>query len=239
MEAGIYVGVSGQLALQRRLDTIANNVANSGTPGFRAENVSFESVLARDGVAYANPGTAKFSGRTGPMIQTDNPLDVAIQGTAYFAVSTPIGTVFTRDGRMRVSTTGELETLEGHGVLDAGGAPLQIDPARGSVQTARNGMLSPNGDRIGTIGPFRLPSDAQQRRGPGAGFTVDKAAEPVTDFGETAVVQGFIANANVNPVLEMARLIAVTRVFEAMTAAIDQSDRKLSDAIRALGSGQR
>jgi flagellar basal-body rod protein FlgF len=66
----------------------------------------------------------------------------------------------------------------------------------------------------------------------------DVPAEPVVDFVGTGVVQGYIENANVNPVLEMTRLISVTRAFEAMTAAADQSDRKLSDAIKALGTGR-
>ena len=239
MESGLYVALSGQLALQRRLDPVANNVANRGTPGFRAEIVNFESVLSRSAVAHTTLGKSRFSPQSGAMTQTGNPLDVAIQGSAHLSVSTPAGIAYTRDGRLRTSATGELESSDGHPVLDAGGAPVQINPTRGPVEIARNGTVSQNGERIGVIGLFRLPADARLTRGAAAGFATDKAAEPIVSFDTTGLVQGFIEGANVNPVLEMTRLISIQRSFEAMSAAMDQSDRKLSDAIRALSSGSR
>ncbi len=238
MEPSIYVALSGQVALQRRLDTIANNVANSVTAGFRAENVSFESVLSQGAVAYASPGISTFSLRPGQITKTDNPLDVALQGNAFLAIATPSGTVYTRDGRMQISATGDLETIEGHRVLDPGGAAIQIDTARGPVQIGQNGAISQNGDRVGAVGLFRLSSDARLMRGPGAGLISERAAEPVVDFTGTGVMQGFVESANVNSVLEMTRLISISRAFEATSASLDQSDRRLSDAIRTLAGGR-
>lgn len=238
MEPGIYVALSGQVALQRRLDTIANNVANSVTAGFRSENVSFESVLSQGAVAYSSAGNATFSLKAGQVTKTDNPLDIALQGNAFLAIGTPSGVVYTRDGRMQISATGDLETLEGFRVLDAGGAPIQIDVARGPVQIGRNGAISQNGDRAGALGLFRLPADARLMRGQGAGLVSDKPAEPVVDFTSAGVMQGYVEAANVNPVLEMTRLISISRAFEAMSASIDQSDRRLSDAIRTLAGGR-
>jgi flagellar basal-body rod protein FlgF len=171
-------------------------------------------------------------------VQTDNPLDVAVKGDAYLAIAAPGGTAYTRDGRLRVSSTGDLETLEGHAVLDAGGAPLQINSALGPVQIAPNGAISQNGNRVGTLGLFKLPADAQLMRSHGASLVATRPAEPVVDFRDTGVVQGYVESANVNPVHEMTRLIAVSRSFEALSASLDQSDRKLSDAIRTL-SGAR
>ncbi|MDZ4843316.1 MAG: flagellar basal-body rod protein FlgF [Hyphomicrobium aestuarii] len=238
MEPSLYVSLSGQLALQRRLDTIANNVANSATSGFRAENVTFDSILSRREIAYSGVGNTTFSNASGSLIQTENPLDMAIQGDAYFAIATPAGTAYTRDGRFRASATGDLETLEGFRVLDSGGAPLQINPALGPVQIARNGLASQNGNRIGTIGLFKLPVDAALSRGPGAGLVSDKPGETVIDFSATGIAQGYVEGANVNPMLEMTRMIAVSRSFEALSASMDQSDRKLVDAIRALGGAR-
>lgn len=239
METGLYVALSGQLALQRRLDTVANNVANSATPGFRGETVTFESVLSRSSIAHAGLGKPTFSTQSGAMTKTDNPLDVALQGDALLSVSTPAGTVYTRDGRMQMSATGELTTVDGHPILDAGGAPVQISPARGPVHIARNGTVNQGGERVGTLGLFRHPAEARLTRGPGTGFTSDKAAEPITSFDDTGIVQGYIEGANVDPVLEMTRLISISRAFEALSAALDQSDRKLTDAIRTLSSGAK
>jgi flagellar basal-body rod protein FlgF len=241
MEAGIYVALSGQLALQRRLDTIANNVANSTTPGFRAENVTFETVLSqtqRSSVAYSGTGESTFSRASGPIVQTGNALDVAIQGDAFLSINGADGPVYTRDGRMRVSTQGDLENMNGQQVLDQSGGPIQINTARGPVQISRDGTISQNGERVARLGLFQIPANAKLVRHEGASVVPDQPAEPVVDFVSKGFSQGYIEQANANPVMEMTRLISVTRAFEAMSAAGEQSDRKLSDAIKALGSGR-
>ncbi len=239
MEPGLYVGLSGQLALQRRLDTIAGNVANASTTGFRAENVTFESVLSRQSIAYSDAGKQTYARSIGPVSETGNALDIAIEGDAFLAISTPGGTVHTRDGRMRISQNGDLETVEGYPILDVGGAPLRVNPALGPVQISRNGAISQNGNEVGTIGLFRIPADATLTRGPGTGLISDKPGEPVVDYRKAGVLQGYLEGANVNPVLEMTRLISVSRAFDALSASMDQSDRKLSDAIRTLSGGNR
>jgi flagellar basal-body rod protein FlgF len=238
VETGLYVLVSGQLALQRRLDTIANNVANSATSGFRAENVTFESVLSRQSIAYASQGDTTFSMAAGGLTQTDNPLDVAIQGDAYFAISTPSGTAYTRDGRLNVSVTGDLQTLNGQAILDPSGSPLQVDPGLGPVTVSPNGVISQNGKPTGTIGLFKLPAGANLVRGSGASLVSDTPAQPVIDFTEDNIKQGYIENANVNPVREMTRLVAVSRAFESLSSSLDMSDHKLDEAIRALGGSR-
>jgi flagellar basal-body rod protein FlgF len=241
MEPSIYVATSGQLALQRRLDTIAHNVANSTTPGFRAENVTFQTVMSqtsRSSVAYSGTGDSTLSRATGAIVQTGNPLDVAIQGDAFLSINGASGPVYTRDGRMRVSTTGDLENMNGQQILDQSGSPIQINPNRGPVQISRDGSISQNGQRVGRIGLFQIPPTAKLIRHEGAAVLPDQPAQPVVDFVSRGFAQGYIEQANVNPVMEMTRLIAVTRAFEAMSAANEQSDRKLSDAIKALGTGR-
>ncbi len=241
MEASIYVSLSGQLALQRRLDTIANNIANATTPGFRAENITFDSVISRQqqaSVTYSSVGTNAFSKSIGPVVQTGNATDVAIQGDAFLGVAAPSGTTYTRDGRMQITPTGGLTTMSGWPVLDSGGAPIQINPSRGPIQIASNGTISQNGDKVGTLGLFRVPSDSKFVRSEGSGFISDKTVDPVVEFTSTAVVQGYVENSNVNPILEMTRLMSVQRAFEAISASIEKSDQKMSDAIRTLGSGR-
>ncbi len=238
MEPSIYVAISGQLALQRRLDTVANNVANSATGGFRAENVTFESIISRNATAYASTGASSYSHRSGALTQTDSSQDVAIQGNAFFAIATPQGIAYTRDGRLQISATGDLQTLEGHSVLDATGAPIQINAGLGPLQIASSGGISQEGGRVASLGLFRLPSDAKLSRGPGASLISDRPAEPVGTQDNVRVVQGFVEASNVNPMTEMARLISISRTFESLSATLDNSDRKLTEAIRTL-SGAR
>ncbi len=241
MEASMYVALSGQLALQRRLDTIANNVANSTTPGFRAENVTFETVLSqtqRSSVAYSGTGESTFSRMSGAIVQTTNALDVAIHGDAFMSINGANGPVYTRDGRMRISTQGDLENMNGQQVLDQSGGPIQINPSLGPVQISRDGTISQNGTRVGRLGLFQIPANAKLVRHEGAAVVPDTPPEPVVDFVSRGFAQGYVEKANVDPVMEMTRLISVTRAFEAMSAAGEQSDRKLTDAIKTLGSGR-
>lgn len=241
METSFYVSLSGQMALQKRLDTIAHNVANSSTPGFRAENVTFESIVSRKGhssVAYASDGAATFASTAGPTTETGNPLDVAIKGDAYLAFEDGGTSVYTRDGRLRLSSAGHVETVTGRPVLDAGGAPIQINAGRGPLVVASNGVISQGGATVGRIGLFKLPPGATLARHEGAGLVSDRPAEPVADFTEVQIVQGHLEGSNVNPVLEMTRLIAVTRAFQAVSSMIESSDTKLADAIRTLGGGR-
>jgi flagellar basal-body rod protein FlgF len=151
MQNGLYVALSAQLALQRRLETIASNVANMNTPGYRADGVSFAAQLAKAGdsrIAYVSGGADFVSRRSGAMIQTGNPFDAAVQGEGWFAIQSGGATVYTRDGRMRLSETGALETLTSASVLDAGGAPIQLDPTAGAPTIARDGMINQSGRQI-------------------------------------------------------------------------------------------
>ncbi len=235
-----YVGLSAQIALDRRMEAIARNVANLGTAGYRAEGIKFESLLSshlgEESVAYAAVDETYISRQAGPLSQTGNPLDVAVQGEAWLAIQTPGGTVYTRDGRMKVLETGELVSLNDHPILDAGGAPLLLDPVGGPPQIARDGMITQGGIEIGAIGLFAIDPQAQLSRRENSGVVPDQPAVAVLDFDANGVVQGFVEGANVNPVLELTKLIMVSRNFESASAVIAESEQSLDDAIKALGA---
>jgi flagellar basal-body rod protein FlgF len=238
MQGNLYVGVSAQVALQRRLDTIAHNVANATTAGFRAEEVRFETVLSRAGaepVAYATTGPSFLSRRSGEIVRTDNQLDVAVQGEAWLAIQTSAGVVYTRDGRMRMGPTGELQTINGHQILDAGGAPILLDPNGGPPRISRDGTILQGNTQAGAIGLFNIDANANLARFENSGVIPDRPATPVLDFTRTGVQQGYVENANVNAVMEMSRLITVTRAFEMVTASLAASESSLQEAIRTLG----
>src|SRR6218665_4186152 len=114
MQSGLYVALSSQIALEKRLTTIADNIANMNTVGFRSTEVKFDEVLSRTNndlnakVAFVSQGNDYLNTETGQFTRTDNPLDFAIKGDAWFAVQTPAGQVLTRDGRFSLSQNGEL-----------------------------------------------------------------------------------------------------------------------------------
>ncbi|MGY2050568.1 flagellar basal-body rod protein FlgF [Methylobacterium sp. JK268] len=239
MQNGLYVSLSAQIALQKRLDTIANNVANASTMGFRAEETKFEAIFAKaksGPVAFASSGDTYISRLSGPIIKTDAPLDVAVQGDAWLSVQGPSGSpVYTRDGRMTMDSNGQLRSVSGQAILDPGGAPLLLDPNGGPPAIGRDGSIQQNGNQVGAIGVFTLDPSSRITRGGVGAVTSSLPARPVQDFTKIGVIQGHVEGANVNPVLEMTKLIAVQRAFENAVATTTESDQSLQDAIRSLG----
>lgn len=237
MQSAFYVTLSAQVSVDKRMETIANNIANAPTAGYRAGGVTFEQIVSDAGsthVAYVSAGTDYISRANGELSKTDNPLDIGIVGKAFLAVRTPQGTAYTRDGRLQMNEAGDLRTVTGYPVLDAGNSPIVLDPNGGPPKIARDGMITQAGQQVGAIGLFTIDDDAALSRGPGASVMSMKAS-PVLDFVRNGVEQGFVEGSNVNPVLEMARLVSTSRAFESITAMNDMLDSTQKDAIRTLG----
>ncbi len=239
MQNGLYVAISAQVALERRMETIADNIANMNTVGYRATGVSFAAEMAKAGetnLNYVSSGADYVSRRIGGLVKTDNPLDFAVQGDGWFGIQTPTGTAYTRDGRTRIDESGMLRTVNGDPILDAGGAPLVVDSAAGPLTVSADGMISQNGRQVGAIGLFSIDASANLKRAENSGVIPDKPATPILDFTRDGVVQGAVESSNVDPVREMTRLIDVSRAFDGVAAEASQSESSLSDAIKALGS---
>jgi flagellar basal-body rod protein FlgF len=239
MQDSLYVSLSAQIALERRLDTIADNVANASTVGFRATGVKFEDVVSGTGqksVSFASTGKTFLSGAHGAMTQTGNPFDFAIQGDAWFGIQTPAGTVMTRDGRFSMDENGQLMSIEGYPVLDAGGAPIQLDPRGGPPKAGADGSLRQGTQSVGTIGLLDFDPGSNFVRYGNSGIVPAREPEPVVDRADVGMAQGFIEESNVNPILEMTRLIQVQRAFENTAALMRQVASSSDEAIKALGS---
>ena len=239
MQDSLYVALSSQIALERRLDTIADNVANASTIGFRATGVKFEDVVSGTGprsVSFASSGNTYLSGAHGALTETGNPFDFAVQGDAWFAIDTPAGTVMTRDGRFSMNENGELMSIEGYPVLDSGGAPIQLDPRNGPPKAGADGSLRQNDQLVGAIGLYNFDPGENFVRYGNSGIVPARTPEPVTDRSDVGIAQGFLEESNVNPVLEMTRLIQVQRAFENTAALMRQTDSSTDDAIKTLGS---
>jgi flagellar basal-body rod protein FlgF len=239
MQDSLYVALSAQIALERRLTTIADNVANASTVGFRATGVRFEDVVSGTGpksVSFASSGKTYLNGAHGALKQTGNPLDFSIQGDAWFGIQTPAGTVMTRDGRFTMNENGELLSIEGFPVVDAGGAPLQLDPRGGAPIAGADGSLHQGSKMAGAIGLFDFDPGENFVRYGNSGIVPASAPQPVTDRADIGVVQGFVEESNVNPILEMTRLIQVQRAFENVAALMRENGASSDEAIKTLGS---
>jgi flagellar basal-body rod protein FlgF len=238
MQPSLYVSLSGQMSLMRRLETLAHNVANVNTAGFRAEEIKFEQLISPktdSPTAFVTAQETYINRQSGEVTRTENPLDVAVTGDAWLAFQGPNGPVYTRDGRMTMTAEGELRTINGYPILDVGGAPVQINPNGGPPKIASDGTMTQGQNRVGVLGLFTIPDQAKLIRFENSGVVPDMAAEPALDFQKTSVLQGFMEQANVNPVSEISRLIQIQRSFDSISNAMSQTEQVLSSAVKTLG----
>lgn len=238
MESSLYVSAAAQRNMKKQLTVIANNIANVNTAGFRTESVDFKSLVSRtpnEDVHFPTVAKMYTSTQQGALEQTDNPLDVAITGSGWFAINTPAGTAYTRDGRFQITALGELQTLEGNAVLDAGSGPIQLDPQGGPPDFSPDGRILINGRIVGNIGLFEVPQETMVGRYSNSAIFTDTPGIPVVAGSGNSISQGFIENSNVNPMKELASLIAITKTYTNASNLIERADRTLSKAVNELG----
>ena len=235
MDAAGYTTLTRQSGLMREMAVVANNIANSATTGFRREGVVFsEHVAAFDAdpslsMAHANARHLDLSQAT--VSQTGGRFDFAIQGDGFFLIETPAGERLTRAGSFTPSAEGELVTVDGYRLLDAGGAPVFVPPDARTVSLARDGTLSADGVPLTRIGLWQPTEPLALRHQSGTLFD-GSALEPVE--GAT-ILQGALEDSNVQPVSEIARMITVQRAYELGQKFLDAEDERVRGVIQTLG----
>ncbi|GER08583.1 flagellar basal-body rod protein FlgF [Iodidimonas muriae] len=241
MDTSLYVGLSRQVALAREFDIAAHNIANAGTVAFRGEATLFDSVIeqagAADPVSFVIDKASYHDTRPGTLIETQNPLDVAIRGEGWLTVQTDQGERYTRDGRMTISEAGQLVTIAGGlPVLDVNGTPINIDNLGGAIEISADGVVSQKiGEFDEQIGRLALVEFAETqlltRQGDGL-FDSPVPGQPAID---SQIVQGTIEQSNVEPIMELTRLMDVSRAFQQAAEFIENGDELKREAISRLG----
>lgn len=241
MENASLIGLSRQTALRRQLDVIANNLANVNTPGFKAERMMFEEYLMpvadmdmarrRDGaMSYVHDLATIRDFTPGIMVQTGNPLDVALQGDGWFVVDTENGERYTRNGAFSTNAIGELIAQDGSRVLSTGG-PIVFGPDETDISIARDGTISTNEGVKGQLRVVQFDTDMTLTPAGDSMFTTNAEPQPVLS---PVVAQGMIERANVQPVRELTSMIQVTRAYESLASQMRRSDDLRRDAIDTL-----
>lgn len=243
MNSGMYASVSGSLSAMHRLDMISNNLANINTPGYKKDKMSFEGLLA----GPVNP-PAVPQGKTadpvlqkesyyidysaGPVNQSGNPLDLALDGDGFFAVTTPEGTAYTRQGNFRSSADGTLVTVDGYPVQGVGGASIRIQGSR--IEIDAKGTVMVDGTPSGAISivDFEKPLALTKV---GNSLLVPTDAQAVPQAGKAQIQQGHLEGSNVDSISEMVQLIETNRYFEACSKVIKGFDDLTAKAANDLG----
>jgi len=237
MDSSAYINITRQSGLLKEMQTVANNIANISTTGFRREGVVFAETLqplnaTGGGVSMATARVRFTDEGAGGMNRTGGRFDLAIDGPGFFMVETSQGNRLTRAGNFSPNANGDLVTMAGNRVLDSGGAPIFIPPDAADVGVSNDGTISANGRPLGQIGVYEVANSQDLVRSDGVLFTPD--AEPLP-AENSRILQGFIEGSNVDPILEMARMIEVQRAYEMGQKLLDGENQRLRDAISTFG----
>lgn len=235
MDSAGYITLSRQSGLMRELGTVANNIANLSTIGFRREGLVFSEHVRRTGddesISMAHASGRLIDLSQGALTRTGGMFDLAIEGDGFFLVDAGGAQRLTRAGSFTPLASGELATPDGDRLLDEGGAPVTVPPGTASVSIGADGTLAADGQPVARIGLW-LPGDpASLRHEAGTLFSVDT---PVPAEGAT-LLQGYLEESNVNPVTELARMIEVQRAYDLGQSLLDREDQRQKLAIDTLG----
>lgn len=237
MDNATYATLTRQSGLRQELQVIAHNIANAATDGFQKEGLIFSEHVQRlegpdTSLSMARAHARMIDRSQGQLTLTGGTFDLAIEGDGYFMVETPEGNRLTRAGAFFPNAEGLLGTSDGALVLDPGGVPIFIPPGLRDIQVGRDGSISGDGQPLGQVGVFDPVDGAGMTRAGGVRFNVD--GEVIAQ--ETpALAQGFLESSNVDPVLEVARLIEVQRAYERSRDILSTEDERIRAVLQTLG----
>jgi flagellar basal-body rod protein FlgF len=243
MENTSYIALSRQSALRREMDVIAHNVANMNSTAYKGEKMMFVEHLtkSRDDLSFIprklafTRDVAQYRNLSeGPMQTTGNTFDVAIRGDGYFVVQRGDGSeAYTRNGSFTMDPQGQLVTQGGDPVMSNGGAPIFFTPQDTNITIAADGTISTNNGQIGRLRVVNFDDKQNLKMEQGGLLGTDQAPQDVQRPG---VVQGALEGSNIQPVIEMARMIDVHRSYDAVRNFIDSEDGRQKKMIDQLGA---
>ncbi len=247
MVSGLRTAASAMDAQTERLAVLANNLANVTAAGYKADHPEFFQLLTspRAAGSVSPTGSAaplpelpgEVHTRTdftpGPLRETGNPLDLALEGPGFFVLRGAGGQRLTRAGTFTRSSTGQLVTLDGLPVLGADGQPLTL-PERGRVTVDERGQVSVDGAQVGALLVVEPADRERLRKEAGTRFVVPPDL-PLPPARETTVRQGAVELSNVNPILTLVEMIDALRVYEAAQRTAHGVDDTLRRAVNEVG----
>ncbi|MDB4991106.1 MAG: flgG [Myxococcaceae bacterium] len=254
MADGIYTALTGSLAQQHALDTIATNVANANTTGFRGDRVVFGELLAgsqkNQNVDPRQPAPLRadkfvrvdqnqLDSTSGMLRPTGNTLDVGIHGEGFFTVHTPQGDRLTRSGNFMLNANGEISTQDGYPVIGDGNQPIVIPRNTKSIEITTDGVVRADNVDIARFALKRVSDPTRLVREGTTNYAVTKDTSVTTmgtQLGKVQVMQGHLEASNVNPIAGLNELITVNRSFDALQKVIESFQNIDQRAARDIAS---
>ncbi|MBL4693334.1 MAG: flagellar basal-body rod protein FlgF [Magnetovibrio sp.] len=241
METTTYIALSRQGVLGREMSSIANNLANMNTTAFKGERMMFvdhlsrsrsDNFIADQTLAFVRDVASYTDFTEGAIKQTNNPLDLAIQGDGYFVVQAADGSEqYTRNGSFRMDSTGQLVTQSGAPVMTDANTPIFFTQADTTINIAGDGTVSSESGNIGKLRVVTFQDPYGVQRKASGFYTTDQ--QPI-DKLDAGITQGGLESSNISGILEMTRMIEVSRTYSSAQKMIDKEDERIRMAIREL-----
>jgi len=229
---GLYLAASGAASMLGGLSSVADNLANLSTPGFRRMLNEVESVTG-GGTPYQyalGSQAPVIDTSQGPLRGTNNPMDIAITGSAFMVVQTPNGDFYTRNGTLAVSPDGTL-TAAGYPVLNPTGGTIQIKEP-GTLVVGGDGSVSLNGTPVGQIA--MVESAGTQMAPLGASLYRTANGETLPPATSSQIHQGFLEGSTGNEITEVTSMLGMMRSYESSMKAVHEIDSSQGEAIQAF-----
>lgn len=244
MSGSIYKAAAGALQQQVRLEMLSNNLANVNTVGYKADLPVFrfnEPVPKADPATgdvpklspYISPIDYATNFTEGALRETGNPLDAAIVGDGFFAVQSPDGIQYTRNGRFSVNEQGQLSTTDGNAVMGQGGA-IPIDGSR--VEISEAGEVSVDGAVVDVLRIVDFNRPYRVRKVGGTRFMPAESSVRPQESQNYRIAQGAVEASNVDALRTMTEMIESLRVFESYQKAIRAADDATAKTVNEVGS---
>ncbi|MEN2979422.1 flagellar basal-body rod protein FlgF [Tistrella bauzanensis] len=235
MQNTSYIALSRQMTMARELELVANNIANAETTAYRGERMMFTDFLHDPDNApqthFARDVAVVRNLAQGRPIETGAPLDVMIDGDGYFQVETPFGPRYTRNGKFTTDADGRLITTTGDPVMAAGGGTIVVPLNQGPIQVGTDGTVATDAGPLAQIALMRFDSDFQLRKTQSGLYATDAQPQEVE---EPKLVQGMVEGSNVQPVVEMTRMMSLLRAFESAQKVIDTEHENQRRAVERI-----
>ena len=235
MESPLLLALSRQLAVRDQMESIANNVANMSTPSYKGERTLFHEYLngQKGPTQTIFPQLKGLFRETmeGPIAATGNSLDVALRGKGFLVVEAPNGIRFTRDGHLSLNNKNQIVTQQGLPVLGVNNRPMTVPQDAGSIIIDKDGSIFAGDARVGK---FKLVNFENEQRLVRAGdglYKTDAAQLPVKDL---EVEQYSLESSNIQPVLEITRMIEASRIYQSAQKIVTSEDERIRKTIERL-----
>ncbi len=231
-----YITLSRQMAMQRQMEVIANNLANMSSTGYKTESVLFEEYLETtengDTVSYVRDYGTSRNLAEGEFKATENPMDVAVTKGGYLKVETDTGVYYSRNGNLRLDAIGQLVTDEGFPILDDKDQPIVLTPEDPTLTIARDGTVS---NSQGPLAKLAVVSFENEQNLSPVGSGLYQTQDPEIPPLNVSVLQGMLETSNVLPIKEITKMIDLSRSYQSTANLMQEDGDLLTEAIESLG----